>query len=40
LWIKLDLVDDTRRRLTFTPTDARHQALLLAFNREAFGIRS
>ncbi len=40
LWIKLDLVDDTRRRLTFTPTDVRHQALLVALKREAFGIRS
>jgi tRNA threonylcarbamoyladenosine biosynthesis protein TsaE len=40
LWIKLDLVDDTRRRLTFTPTDASHQALLAALKRAAFGIRS
>lgn len=25
LWVRLDVVDDTRRRLTFTATDARHQ---------------
>jgi tRNA threonylcarbamoyladenosine biosynthesis protein TsaE len=40
LWIKLDLVDDTRRRLTFTPSGPRHQALLAALKRDAFGIRS
>jgi tRNA threonylcarbamoyladenosine biosynthesis protein TsaE len=40
LWIKLELVDDTRRRLTFTPSGARHQALLAALKRDAFGIRS
>ena len=40
LWIKLDLVDDTRRRLTFTPAGARPQALLAALKRDAFGIRS
>lgn len=40
LWIKLDLVDDTRRRLTFTPSGARHLALLAALKRDAFGIRS
>lgn len=39
LWITLELVDDTRRRLTFKPTDARHQALLAALKREVFGIR-
>jgi hypothetical protein len=40
LWIKLELVDDTRRRLTFKPTDVQHQALLTALKREVFGIRS
>lgn len=40
LWITLALVDDTRRRLTFTPSGARHEALLAALKRDAFGIRS
>ena len=40
LWITLALVDDTRRRLTFTPSGAQHQALLAALKRDAFGIRS
>ena len=40
LWIKLELIDDTRRRLTFKPADAQHQALLAALKREVFGIRS
>jgi tRNA threonylcarbamoyladenosine biosynthesis protein TsaE len=40
LWITLALVDDTRRRLTFTPSGARYEALLAALKRDAFGIRS
>ncbi|MFN8597383.1 MAG: tRNA (adenosine(37)-N6)-threonylcarbamoyltransferase complex ATPase subunit type 1 TsaE [Anaerolineae bacterium] len=40
LWIKLDLLDDTRRRLTFRATDPVHQKLLDAFKRDAFGIKS
>ena len=40
LWITLDLLDDTRRRLTFRATDAVHQKLLDALKRDAFGIKS
>jgi tRNA threonylcarbamoyladenosine biosynthesis protein TsaE len=38
LWIKLELLDDTRRRLSFTATDDFHLELLNAFKKSAFGI--
>jgi tRNA threonylcarbamoyladenosine biosynthesis protein TsaE len=38
LRIKLEFVDDTRRRLTFTATDAVHLELLTALKKNAFGI--
>jgi tRNA threonylcarbamoyladenosine biosynthesis protein TsaE len=39
LWIKFDLLDDTRRRLTFRATDPVHQKLLDALKRDVFGIK-
>ncbi len=38
LWIRLEFVDDTRRRLTFTATDAFHLHLLSALKKSAFGV--
>lgn len=38
LWIKLEFVDDTRRRLTFTATDPTHLALVNALKKSAFGV--
>src|SRR5512137_1132996 len=38
LRIKLEFVDDTRRRLTFIATDAVHLELLTALKKNAFGI--
>ncbi len=37
LWIQLELLDDTRRRLTFQATDDFHLDLLNALKRSAFG---
>ena len=38
LWITLEFVDETRRRLTFTATDGVHQALVNALKKNAFGV--
>jgi tRNA threonylcarbamoyladenosine biosynthesis protein TsaE len=38
LWIDLEFLDDTRRRLSFTATDDVHLELLSAFKKSAFGI--
>jgi tRNA threonylcarbamoyladenosine biosynthesis protein TsaE len=38
LWIKLEYLDDTRRRLSFAATDEFHLNLLSAFKKSAFGI--
>ncbi len=38
LWIKLELLDDTRRRLSFQASDGFHLELLNAFKKSAFGI--
>jgi tRNA threonylcarbamoyladenosine biosynthesis protein TsaE len=38
LWIKLEFLDDTRRRLTFIATDAIHLELLTALKKNVFGI--
>lgn len=38
LWIKLDTLDDTRRRLTFKATGQVHLNLLNALKKSAFGI--
>src|SRR5512137_1556639 len=38
LRIKLELLDDTRRRLSFNATDDVHLGLLNAFKKSAFGI--
>ncbi len=38
LWIKLEFLDDTRRRLSFDATDEPHLELLNAFKKSAFGI--
>ena len=38
LWIRLDYLDDTRRRLSFTATDEFHVELLNAFKKSAFGV--
>jgi tRNA threonylcarbamoyladenosine biosynthesis protein TsaE len=38
LWIKLEFLDDTRRRLSFDATDQFHLELLSAFKKSAFGI--
>ena len=37
LWIQLEFVDETHRRLAFTATDVVHQSLLNALKRNAFG---
>jgi tRNA threonylcarbamoyladenosine biosynthesis protein TsaE len=37
LWLKLVLVDDTRRHLTFTASDLVHERLLAALKKDAFG---
>lgn len=38
LWIKLETLDETRRRLTFKATDRSHLELLNALKKSAFGI--
>ena len=38
LWIRLEFLDDTRRRLTFNATDEFHLGLLTAFKKSAFGV--
>ncbi len=38
LWIKLELLDETRRRLTFSATDDVHLQLLSALKKSAFGV--
>ena len=38
LWIKLETLDDTRRRLTFSATEQTHLNLLNALKKSAFGI--
>ncbi len=38
LWIKLELLDDTRRRLSFDATDGCHLELLNEFKKSAFGL--
>jgi tRNA threonylcarbamoyladenosine biosynthesis protein TsaE len=38
LWIKLEFLDDTRRRLSFGATDGVHLELLNKFKKSAFGI--
>ena len=38
LWITLEFLDDTRRRLTFNATDEFHLELLTAFRKSAFGV--
>lgn len=38
LWIKLEFLDDTRRRLSFNATDDLHLELLNAFKKSAFGL--
>jgi tRNA threonylcarbamoyladenosine biosynthesis protein TsaE len=38
LWIRLDYLDDTRRRLSFNATDDLHLELLHAFKKSAFGV--
>src|SRR5512137_1148145 len=38
LWIKLETLDDTRRRLTFRATELAHLNLLNALKKSAFGI--
>ena len=38
LWIKLEFLDDTRRRLSFSATDEFHLKLLTAFKKSAFGV--
>jgi tRNA threonylcarbamoyladenosine biosynthesis protein TsaE len=38
LWIKLEYLDDTRRRMSFNATDELHLKLLHSFKKQAFGI--
>jgi tRNA threonylcarbamoyladenosine biosynthesis protein TsaE len=38
LWIKLEFLDDTRRRLSFDAAGGLHLELLHAFKKDAFGI--
>ncbi len=38
LWIKLEFLDDTRRRLSFDATAGSHLKLLNEFKKSAFGI--
>ncbi len=38
LWIKLEMLDETRRRLTFSATDDAHLQLLNALKKNAFGV--
>jgi tRNA threonylcarbamoyladenosine biosynthesis protein TsaE len=38
LWIKLEFLDDTRRRLSFRASDDFHLELLNAFKKSAFGV--
>ena len=38
LWIKLEMLDETRRRLTFRATEHTHLNLLSALKKSAFGI--
>jgi tRNA threonylcarbamoyladenosine biosynthesis protein TsaE len=38
LWIKLETLDETRRRLTFKATEQTHLNLLNALKKSAFGI--
>ena len=38
LWIKLETLDETRRRLTFRATEQVHLNLLNALKKSAFGI--
>jgi tRNA threonylcarbamoyladenosine biosynthesis protein TsaE len=38
LWVRLEFLDDTRRRMSFTATDKLHLELLNAFKKSAFGI--
>jgi tRNA threonylcarbamoyladenosine biosynthesis protein TsaE len=38
LWITLEFVDDTRRRLSFIATDEFHLELLKVFKKRAFGV--
>ncbi len=38
LWIKLELLDETRRRLTFKATEQTHLQLLSALKKSAFGF--
>jgi tRNA threonylcarbamoyladenosine biosynthesis protein TsaE len=40
LWIKLETLDDTRSRLTFSATEQTHLNLLNALKKSAFGISS
>jgi tRNA threonylcarbamoyladenosine biosynthesis protein TsaE len=40
LWITLEFVDDTRRRLTFQAADDFHLELLNTFKRDAFGVKA
>jgi tRNA threonylcarbamoyladenosine biosynthesis protein TsaE len=40
LWIKLETLDDTRRRLTFRATEQTHLNLLNILKKSAFGIQS
>ncbi len=38
MWVKLEFVDDTRRRLTITATDPTHLALVNALKKSVFGV--
>ena len=38
LWIQLEYLDDTRRRLSFNASDSFHRELLRTFKKQAFGI--
>lgn len=38
LWIKLETLDETRRRLTFSAVDDAHLLLLNALKKSAFGV--
>ena len=38
LWIKLEILDDTRRHLSFNAMDEFHLQLLSAFKKSAFGV--
>jgi tRNA threonylcarbamoyladenosine biosynthesis protein TsaE len=38
LWIKLEYVDDERRRLTFLPAGKRYESLLAEYRQSSFGV--